>query len=233
MAPDRDFYETTYHFDDDVVQVDERRMARALDLLEPFRGTTFLDLGSGVGWAARLALRRGATATVGVDFAIRALLLGQRHLPEVSRVQADGCHLPVLSGSIDRLLSFGSLEHFPDVGRGLREIARVLSPRGRAVIVVPNFYVRTEQPRELRLSQAGWTAMIEQAGLGVANVRADLGPPVLRDRRPARVLFRAAAKVLGLVPGMQYQFIFELVPARSAAQSANRSAAQSAAQSAT
>lgn len=221
MVPDRDFYEISYHFDEDVEQVDERRMGRALDLLEPFGGTTFLDLGSGVGWAARLALGRGAGSTLGVDFAIRALLLGQHHIPEVSRVQADGCKLPIRSASVDRLLSFGSLEHFPDVSEGLREIARVLKPNGRAVVVVPNFYVRTEQPRELRLSQKRWTKLINDAGLGVAAVRADFGPPVLRDRRPARVAFRAAAKVLGHVPGMQYQFIFAIAPTASTGSPAN------------
>lgn len=217
MVADRDFYETAYHFDEDVLDVDERRMARALDLLEPLDRTTFLDLGSGVGWAARFALRRGAASAVGLDFAIRALLLGQRTLPEVSRVQGDGCRLPLRTGSIDRLLSFGSLEHFPDVSEGLREIARVLGRDGRAVVVVPNFYVRTEQPRELRLSQARWMRLIDEAGLKVVVVRADFGPPVLRDRRPARIAFRAAAKVLGFVPGMQYQFIFALVPAQQTA----------------
>jgi SAM-dependent methyltransferase len=214
MVSDRDFYETAYHFDDDVIQVDEPRMARALDLLEPLAAKTFVDLGSGVGWAARFALQRGAGATLGLDFAIRALLLGQQGIPEVSRVQADGCQLPIRSGSIDRLLSFGSIEHFPDVSQGLREIARVLAPDGRAVIVVPNFYVRTEQPRELRLSQGRWTRLINDAGLRVDAVRADFGPPVFRDRRPARILFRGAAKLLGFVPRMQYQFVFALAPAR-------------------
>jgi SAM-dependent methyltransferase len=216
MARDREFYETTYHFDEDVEMVDEARMSRALDRLEPMAGRTFLDLGSGVGWAARMALKRGADRAIGLDFALRALRLGQQAMPEVDRVQADGCRLPVRDGAVDRLLSFGSLEHFPDVAAGLREIARVLSAGGRAVIVVPNFYVRTEQPRELRLSRAGWSRLITAAGLRVVTTRADFGPPVMRDKRPARIVFRAGAKVLGLVPGLQYQFIFELVPAAPA-----------------
>ena len=180
MVSDRDFYETAYHFDDDVIRVDERRMARALDLLEPLEAKMFVDLGSGVGWAARFALRRGAGPTLGLDFAIRALLLGQQGIPEVSRVQADGCQLPIRSGSIDRLLSFGSLEHFPDVSRGSSRDRPCADPRRPSgCVVVPNFYVRTEQPRELRLSQGRWTRLINDAGLRVDAVRADFGTPRL------------------------------------------------------
>jgi ubiquinone/menaquinone biosynthesis C-methylase UbiE len=214
MIPDaRDFYEQLYHFDRDVVVAGEERLAKALDQLEPLAGTTFLDLGSGVGWAAHMASERGAKNSVGVDFAAKALKLGAEHVPGVARAQADGCALPLRDGSVDRVLSFGSLEHFPDVNRGLREIARVLSADGRAVVVVPNFHVRTEQPTELRLSYQGWKKRFTGAGLRVTHTGADHGPGVLRDKKPARVALRAAARTAGIVPGLQYQFIFTLAKA--------------------
>ena len=206
----RDFYEQLYHFDKDIVVAGEQRLARALDRLEPFAGQVFLDLGSGVGWAAHLATERGAARAIGADFAWRALRLGAEHVPGVHRVQADGCKLPLRDGSVGRLLSFGSLEHFPDVDQGLREIARVLGPGGRAVVVVPNFHVRTEQPTELRLSWFGWRRRFRAAGLQTVGTGADHGPGVLYDRKPARVALRLAARAAGLVPGLQYQFIFTL-----------------------
>lgn len=209
---DRSFYENDYHFPEDLQHPGEPRVRRALDLLGPLRGTAFLDLGSGVGWAANLAASDGAALVVGVDFAWRALQLGREHIPNVTRVQADGCRLPLHSASFDTVLSLGSLEHFPDVDRGLSELARVLRPSGRAVVVVPNFYVRTEQPVELRLSHGGWRRRFERAGLSITATKADLGPDVLRDRRPARVAARATAKVLAWVPRMPYQFIFRLEP---------------------
>ena len=213
------FYETAYHFEDDVLAGGEARLWRAMRLLEPMAGTTFLDLGCGVGWAAEMAQQRGAAKTaVGIDFAFKALRLGQSAVPGVLRAQGDGCHLPLRDASVDRALSFGSVEHFPDVVQGLRELKRTLTPDGRAVVVVPNFYVRTEQPQELRQSRQGWTRSFTEAGLEVLAVRADFGPKVLRDRRPARVVFRAGAKVLGLIPGLQYQFIFLIKPARSSPQ---------------
>lgn len=206
----REFYEQAYHFDRDVVIAGEERLAKALDQLNPMTGATFLDLGSGVGWAAHLATERGASMSIGVDFAAKALRLGQEHVPGVKRAQADGCALPLRDGSIDRLLSFGSLEHFPDVNKGLREIHRVLSKDGLAVVVVPNFHVRTEQPTELRLSYGGWKSRFTGAGLEITHTGADHGPGVLRDKKPARVLLRAAARTAGLVPKLQYQFIFTL-----------------------
>lgn len=188
----------------------EPRFRRALKLLDPLTGQCFLDLGSGVGWAAHLAGHDGATLSIGFDFARRALELGRQHVPGVERVQGDGGQLPFRTASVDAILSFGSLEHFPDVDRGLAEIARVLRPGGAAVVVVPNFYARTEQPQELRLSYWGWDRRFESAGLRITATGADLGPPVLRDHRPTRVAARAAAKVLGRIPRLPYQLIFRL-----------------------
>jgi ubiquinone/menaquinone biosynthesis C-methylase UbiE len=211
MESARDFYESTYHFEADMASPGESRLWRSMRLLEPMGDTTFLDLGSGVGWAAKLARERGrAKHTVGIDFAFKALRLGAEQMPETHRVQGDGCHLPLQDRSIDRVLSFGSVEHFPDVVEGLRELARVLAPGGRAVVVVPNFYVRTEQPQELRQSWTAWKRDFDAAGLEVLKTRADFGPKILRDRRPARVVFRAGVKVLALIPGLQYQFVFLL-----------------------
>ncbi len=209
---DRSFYESEYHFGADVLDAGESRLRRATDLLSPTRGLTFLDLGSGVGWAAHLVANDGARISLGVDFALRALELGQAHVPGVVRLQADGCRLPIRDNSVDRLLSFGSLEHFPDVNVALSEVARVLGEGAVAVLVVPNFYVRTEQPNELRLSFASWRELFSAAGLRVTAVCADQGPAIFRDRRPLRIAFRAAAKVLALVPRMQYQFIFKVEP---------------------
>lgn len=213
MSTERDFYETAYHFDDDVVVAGEQRLWRAMRFLEPLSGTTFLDLGSGVGWAARLASARGgAKRVVGLDFALRALKLGNSSVRGVARVQGDGTKLPFRDASFERLLSFGSIEHFPDVVAGIREIRRVLTPDGRAVVVVPNFYVRTEQPMELRLRHGNWRRLFSQGGMRVVATGADRGPAIFRDRRPARVIFRAGAKLLSVVPRMPYQFIFVLAP---------------------
>jgi SAM-dependent methyltransferase len=89
-----------------------------------------LDLGCGVGHSFReLAPRE----TVGVDVE-PAALAGQDRETHV----ADMRRLPFDDGSFASVLSVHSIEHVPDPGLALAEVARVLSPAGRAVLVTPN-----------------------------------------------------------------------------------------------
>lgn len=46
-------------------------------------------------------------------------------------------HLPLRDDSVDLLVCYHVLEHVPDDGAAMREIARVLSPRGLALLEVP------------------------------------------------------------------------------------------------
>ena len=96
-----------------------------------------LDLGCGVGWAAHLATERGANV-VGLDLSSRGLSLAASVDVRPLWVQGDGGRQPFADASFDRALSFGSLEHLPDVPAGLLELRRVLRAGGRAAVVVPN-----------------------------------------------------------------------------------------------
>ena len=52
-------------------------------------------------------------------------------------VQTDLTHLPILSGSVDLVLSLETLEHCPDPYRFLTEACRVLRPGGTLVLSCP------------------------------------------------------------------------------------------------
>ncbi|HEV2750127.1 MAG TPA: class I SAM-dependent methyltransferase [Gemmatimonadales bacterium] len=207
----REFYEAEYHFDEDVEHPNLERVWRALRPLQPLTGTAFLDLGSGVGWGARLSLARGGgKLAVGLDFSRRALTLAHRTTPGARWVQGDGTSLPFRDRAFDRVFSFGSLEHFPDLHRGLHEAFRVLRPGGLAVVVVPNFYVRTQQPLEFRATRGGWERVLRAAGFEVVDVRTDSGPAILKNFRPGRILLRLLLRLVSLVPPLRYQFVFVL-----------------------
>jgi len=205
----REFYDTQYHYEEDAARPDENRIWHALKRLEPMQDKSFLDLGCGAGWAARLAMTRGrARPIVALDFSRAGLELARRHTPQILWLQADGTALPVADASIDRLFCNGALEHFPDISQGLREIARVMRSGAVAVLIVPNFYVRTEQPQEFRANYWGWKKLICQAGLEVISSGTDWGPPIFKNANLKRAIARTIGKLLSAIPFMQYQFIF-------------------------
>ncbi len=53
-------------------------------------------------------------------------------------VQTDAGALPYSGDSFDGVFCINMLEHVPDVNRVMAEIARVLAPNGRLVVVTPN-----------------------------------------------------------------------------------------------
>jgi SAM-dependent methyltransferase len=210
----REFYDREYHFGEDVDRPNPERLWRAVRELEPLDGATLLDLGCGVGWATRIAASRGHVRdAVGLDFSRTALEHAAANTTDGSPARivwvcGDGTMLPFADGAFDRAFSFGSMEHFPDVAAGFRELARVLRSGAVAVTVVPNFYVRTAQPVEHRDTEAGWRRLIAAAGLDVLRVHADPGPAIFKNSRPARIVLRLGLRLLGCIPAFRYQFIF-------------------------
>lgn len=207
----RSYYDERYHYGEDIEQPNEHRLWASMRWLEPLKGSTFLDVGCGVGWSCDLARRRGsATVATGLDFSWSAISGARRREPHGLWVQGDGTALPFADGSFDRAFSFGAMEHFPDVERGFRELRRVLRREGRAVVVVPNFWVRTDQPLEKRATARQWQKVVEAAGFDLVAVHSDRGPALLKNRRPLRVLLRLAVRLLTYVPPLRYQHVLVL-----------------------
>lgn len=205
----REFYDSQYHYEEDATRPDEKRIWRSLRHLQPLDGKDFFDLGCGAGWATRMAKIEGRAAqTIGLDFSITGLTHARKHSPQILWIQGDGTALPLADVSFDRLFCNGSLEHFPDIRRGVAEIARVLRPGGRAVLIVPNFYVKTEQPMEFRTHYWAWKNLFIAAGLDVEKTAIDWGPPVFKNANLKRAIARLIGKVLCAIPFMQYQFVF-------------------------
>src|SRR5690606_20167561 len=82
-------------------------------------------------------------------------------------VIADIQDMPEVAGeSIDTVLCTQVLEHVPEPGRAVREMARVLRPGGRLVATVPHLSMIHEAPHDyFRFTEFGLTHLCNEAGL--------------------------------------------------------------------
>jgi demethylmenaquinone methyltransferase/2-methoxy-6-polyprenyl-1,4-benzoquinol methylase len=114
-----------------------RWRARAADLAALGPGDSALDVACGTGdLAIELARRVGSGGEViGSDFAEEMLERARAKAPALSWEWANALELPYASGRFDAsTVGFGA-RNFSDLDRGLAEMARVVKPGGRVVVL--------------------------------------------------------------------------------------------------
>src|SRR3954471_10177278 len=114
-----------------------RWRARAADLARLGEGDRALDVASGTGdLAIELARRVGPSGEViGSDFSEKMLELARAKAPGLRFEQANALDLPYDDHSFDAAtVGFGA-RNFSDLAQGLREMARVVRPGGRVVVL--------------------------------------------------------------------------------------------------
>jgi ubiquinone/menaquinone biosynthesis C-methylase UbiE len=114
---------------------------------QPKAGESILDIACGTGVAARLAARRMTRGRVtGLDLN-KGMLAVARSLPiegvAVEWIEGSALDLPFSAGQFDVVLCQLGLQFFPDQGRALLEMRRVLSPSGRIGLSVYSPIERT------------------------------------------------------------------------------------------
>jgi SAM-dependent methyltransferase len=104
-------------------------------------GATIVDVGCGTGRA--LPALRGVAGdrgtVIGIDVTPEMLTVaasqcgGEHHL-----VMADARYLPLATASADVIFAAGLIQHLPDPGAGLAELARITRPGGKMIIFHPS-----------------------------------------------------------------------------------------------
>ena len=141
-------------------------------------GDRLIDIGAGSGGAALIAAARGADV-LPIDAAPQwwRAFVRARTVPRIagpcSRRDMDGMALALPDASFDAAISVFGVILFPDAELGMREIARVLKPGGRAAVVT-------------------WTEMerYELAVRLLAAIAAVRGPQPPPASLPAQLRFR-------------------------------------------
>ena len=108
-------------------------------------GERVVDLGAGTGLLALEARRRvkGSGYVVAVDLSADALSECRRqaepteHVAPLAHVVGDALHIPLASESVDVVMTRSVLIYLADKQAGIREVYRVLKPKGRASIFEP------------------------------------------------------------------------------------------------
>ncbi len=153
------------------------------------RGLRVLEIGCGCGSEAERFARAGAHYTA-LDLTNAALNLTRRRFQlanlEGRFVQGDAENLPFAEASFDLVYSHGVLHHTPDTPRTVREVHRVLSAGGRAVIMLYyrdsfNYCVNLAIVRRLR-------AHLLRTELGLKLARAIFGETEQDLRRHAELI---------------------------------------------
>lgn len=111
--------------------MDRRWRRRAVSDLALATSSTVLDVASGTGDFTREAARQGLSP-VATDLSFGMLSVGRTPYP---MVQANASQLPFRSASFDGLTCGYALRNFTELQESLNEMARVLRPSGRLVIL--------------------------------------------------------------------------------------------------
>jgi SAM-dependent methyltransferase len=153
------------------------------------RGLKVLEIGCGLGTDGAQFAEAGADYT-GVDLTEAAVELARRRfelfdLPGTFQT-ADAENLSFPAESFDLVYSHGVLHHTPETGKAIKEIHRLLRPRGRAVVMLYHRGSFNYRVNISLLRRAG--AQLLKWETGIKLVNKITGEPLESLREHARLL---------------------------------------------
>lgn len=100
----------------------------------PHPGERILDLAAGTGTSSA-ALAKGGAEVVACDLSEGMIEVGRQRHPEIEFVHGNAMDLDFEDGTFDAVTISWGLRNIPDPGLALREMMRVVRPRGRLVVL--------------------------------------------------------------------------------------------------
>ncbi len=140
----------------------------------------YLDVSCGHGQLTKLAEQQGIEA-YGLDLSKMAIESGHP-MPNHRLIVGNSQRLPYADGSFSLVSNIGSIEHYVDMATAVQEMARVLQPNGRALILLPNTFSLMHniwtafrqgrtfidiQPIQRYAARREWQQLLEENGLVV------------------------------------------------------------------
>jgi SAM-dependent methyltransferase len=138
-----------------------------LDAARLEAGDRLLDVGTGTGTVAALALSRGAEV-VAVDAEPSMVELTRRRIPAADVRLAELPRLPFADGSFDEAVANFVINHVGDPAAAVRELRRVVRPGGRVAVTI--------WPYPLPPAQQLWTVIFDAAGVAQPTDLPKLAP---------------------------------------------------------
>lgn len=100
----------------------------------PHPGERILDLAAGTGTSSA-ALAKGGAEVVACDLSEGMIEVGRQRHPEIEFVHGNAMDLDFEDGTFDAVTISWGLRNIPDPALALREMMRVVRPRGRLVVL--------------------------------------------------------------------------------------------------
>jgi ubiquinone/menaquinone biosynthesis C-methylase UbiE len=203
-------------------------LARLLELADPHPTDHVLDIATGGGHTAR-ALAPHVAHVIASDLtptmlAAARTFLSSQGVANVDYVIADAERLPFLDAAFELVTVRAAPHHYPDLRAAIQEMARVLRPEGRLVLidsVAPadpaldafnNEIERRRDPTHVRnYTEREWRDLLQAAGLVVSHAEQqrftiDFAPWTARSGMPDEARASLERDMLAAPPAIRAYF---------------------------
>lgn len=104
--------------------------------------STCVDIGCGGGYISYEITKHSNCKIIGIDSSKEAIdfALKNNSNPNIEYLVASAENIPLQDESADIVLCIGVLEHIQNIDKALKEINRILKPKGRIVVVTSNCF---------------------------------------------------------------------------------------------